>query len=120
MSLNLLTSNQVNTPAFTILYFVAIIGIMYFIMIRPQRKKQKAEQAMRENIQIGDDIITLGGIYGRIIAIKDDSYVLETGSDKVKIRIAKWAIQQNFTQREIQPKDTVAKEKKTKDKKEKY
>ena len=78
-------------------YLVGIIALMYFLLIRPQKKKQKKEEAMRNNIQVGDDIITIGGIYGRVMAIKDDSIVIESLGDHSKQRIAKWAIQQNLT-----------------------
>ncbi|MEE0929231.1 MAG: preprotein translocase subunit YajC, partial [Acutalibacteraceae bacterium] len=71
--------------------------VMYFIMIRPQRKKQKEEEAMKNNTQVGDEILSIGGIYGKIIAVKEDSFIIETGPDRSKIRLAKWGIQQNFT-----------------------
>lgn len=95
-----------------VLYIVVIFGAMYFFMIRPQKKKQKQEEAMRSNIQIGDEIVTIGGIFGRVVAVKEDSFIIESGSDKVKIRISKWSIQQNFTEREPEPKEIVAKKKK--------
>ena len=78
-------------------YIVVIFGAMYFIMIRPQKKKQKKEQELRDNIQIGDEIVTIGGIYGRVIALKDDSIIIESGPDRDKFRIARWSVQQNLT-----------------------
>lgn len=78
-------------------YLVGIIALMYFLLIRPQKKKQKKEEAMRNNIQVGDEIITIGGIYGRVMSLKDDSIVIESLGDHSKQRIAKWAIQQNLT-----------------------
>ena len=80
-----------------IIYFVIIIVAMYFILIRPQRKKQKEEDKMKNNTQVGDEILSIGGIYGKIIAVKEDSYIVESGPDRSKVRVAKWAIQQNFT-----------------------
>ncbi len=81
-----------------IIVYVVIIGAaMYFILIRPQRKKQKAEAKMRDNVQVGDEILTIGGIYGKIIAMKEESFIIESGPDRAKIRVAKWALQQNFT-----------------------
>ncbi len=78
--------------------YIAVIGLaMYFIMIRPQRKKQKKEEQMRNNIQMGDDILTIGGIHGKVVSIKDDSLVIESPVDHSKIKIAKWAIQSNLT-----------------------
>ncbi|HBL41608.1 MAG TPA: preprotein translocase subunit YajC [Ruminococcaceae bacterium] len=76
---------------------VVLFGAMYFLMIRPQKKKQKEEQQMRDSLQIGDEITTIGGIMGRVVTIKDDSLVIETGADRNKMKIARWAIQTNNT-----------------------
>ncbi len=81
----------------TFLPFVLIIAVMYFLMIRPQKKKEKEEKKMRENLQIGDELLTIGGIYGRVISLKEDSIVIESKSDHSKLTIARWAIQQNLT-----------------------
>ena len=72
------------------LFFV----LMYFIFFRPQNKKKKQEAEMRKNAQVGDEITTIGGICGRIIAVKDDtdSVIVETGSDRTRIRVKRWAI----------------------------
>ena len=78
-------------------YLILIFGLMYFIMIRPQRKKQKEEKKMRENLQVGDEIITIGGLYGRVISLKEDTIVMESISDHSKITIARWALQSNLT-----------------------
>lgn len=68
--------------------------ILYLIFFRPQNKKKKKEAEMRKNAQVGDEITTIGGVCGRIVAVKDesDSVVIETGSDKSKMRIKRWAI----------------------------
>ncbi len=71
--------------------------IMYFVMIRPQKKKQKEEEKMRNNIQIGDEILTIGGFYFRVSSLIVDSIVGESLADHSKQRIARWAIQQNMT-----------------------
>ena len=76
---------------------VLMFAIMYFFMIRPQRKKQKAEEKMRNSIQIGDEILTIGGFYGRVVSIKEDSLVIESAGDHSKQKIARWAVQQNMT-----------------------
>lgn len=88
--------------AFLIIYIVVIVAFFYFVMIRPQKKRQKKEEAMRNNIQVGDEIITIAGVYGRIVALKEDSFILESGPDRAKQRIARWAIQQNLTVHEDQ------------------
>ncbi len=76
-----------------LLMWVVIIGVMWFLMIRPQRKKQKEEQKMRESLRVGDEITTIGGICGRVVSIKEDTLVIETGADRSKMTIKKWAMQ---------------------------
>lgn len=76
--------------------FVPLIGmvvLLYFFMIRPQKKKEKQAADMRNSIEVGDGITTIGGIVGRVASIKEDTFVLETGSDRVKMRFKRWAIQ---------------------------
>lgn len=80
-----------------IIYFVIIFGAMYFLLIRPQKKKQKEEKKMRENLQVGDEIVTIGGIYGRVISLKEETIVIESLSDHSKLTIARWAMQSNLT-----------------------
>lgn len=80
-----------------ILMYAAIFGAMYLFLIRPQKKKQKEEKKMRENLQVGDEIVTIGGIYGRVISLKEDTIVIESLSDHSKITIARWAMQANNT-----------------------
>jgi len=74
-----------------------VIFAMWFFLFRPQSKKRKEEQKMRENVQVGDAVITIGGIMGRVVSVKDESILIETGADRVKVRVAKWAIQSNET-----------------------
>ena len=74
-----------------------MIVIMYFILIRPQRKKQKEEAKMRDNLQVCDEIVTIGGIVGKVVSMKEDSILIETGADRDKVRIMKWAVQTNNT-----------------------
>ncbi len=73
--------------------FILIFVLMYFMMIRPQKKKQKEEQEMRNNLRVGDELTTIGGIRGRVVSIREDSIVLESGTDRTKIQFMKWAIQ---------------------------
>ena len=80
-----------------LVWFAVIILVMYFVMIRPQKKKQKKEEQMRNNLQVGDEIITIAGTYGRVVAVKEDSLVIESGPDRSKMKIARWAINQNLT-----------------------
>lgn len=83
-----------------IIMLVAMFAVMYFLMIRPQKKKQKEEQAMRDNIEIGDEITTIGGIVGRVVTVKEDSLIIETGADRNKMKIARWAVGANNTANE--------------------
>ncbi len=80
-----------------IIMFAIMIGAMYLFIIRPQKKKEKAEKQMRDNLQVGDEILTIGGIYGRVISLKEDTIVIESKSDHSKLTIARWAMQQNLT-----------------------
>ena len=69
-----------------------IIVVFWFFIIRPQRKKDKETAKMRSELQVGDEIVTIGGIIGIIVSMKEDSLVIETGSDRSKVRLARWAI----------------------------
>lgn len=83
-----------------ILMLVAMFAVMYFVMIRPQKKKQKEEQSMRDNVQVGDEITTIGGIVGRVVTVKEDSLIIETGADRNKMKIMRWAVSTNNTANE--------------------
>lgn len=78
----------------TILYMVVVIGIFYFLLMRPQQRKKKNEEKMRSSVQIGDEIVTIGGIAGRVVGLKEDeeSLIIETGTDRAKLKIKKWAV----------------------------
>ena len=73
--------------------FVVLIVVFYFFLIRPQRKQQKKEQQMRNSLRVGDEITTIGGITGRVVNLKEDTLVIETGADRNKMTIKKWAVQ---------------------------
>jgi len=75
-----------------IIILVITIALMYFVTIRPQRKEEQRVAQMRDNLQIGDEISTNGGILGRIVKIKDEIVTIETGSDRNKLKIFKWAV----------------------------
>lgn len=89
-----------------------IIGLLllYLLLMRPQQKREKEAQAMRENVRVGDEICTAGGIVGIVLKVNDDSVVIETGGERNKIRVKKWAIHENITQAE----EAAAKEKERK------
>ena len=72
--------------------FVVLIVVFYFFLIRPQRKRDKQERDMRNSIEIGDEISTIGGFIARVVSIKDDVLVIESSSDRTKLKIYRWAI----------------------------
>ncbi len=76
----------------TFLPLIIVVIFFYFFIIRPQKKQEKKDAQMRENLEIGDEVITNGGIVGIVFSIKDDTVVIETGGDRSKIRVKKWAI----------------------------
>lgn len=83
-----------------ILLFVAVIAIMYFLMIRPEKKKQKKVEAMRDALKVGDNITTIGGIVGDVVSIKDGKdgkIVIETSADRVRMELEKWSVSTNNT-----------------------
>ena len=81
------------TESYISLFFTLalMLVMLYFMIYRPQKKQEKKDAAMRSSLEIGDQVTTIGGIIGRVVAIKDDTFVLETGAD-VKIRFTKNAI----------------------------
>ncbi len=81
------------TAIIQFLPIVLIIVLMYFVMIRPQKKQQQQEKAMRDSLRVGDDITTIGGIIGRVVNVKEDTLIIETGADRSKLTIKKWAVQ---------------------------
>ena len=77
--------------------FVPLFLVFWLLIIRPQKKREKEEKLMRENISIGDEIITIGGIIGLVVRQTDDTLVIETGGDRSKLRIQKSAVRENIT-----------------------
>ncbi|MFR6257855.1 MAG: preprotein translocase subunit YajC [Anaerovoracaceae bacterium] len=76
----------------TILPLVILIAVMYLLLIRPQKKREKEINAMRSSVQVGDEIITIGGICGKVVKTKEDSLVIQVGADRVKFEIMRWAV----------------------------
>ena len=90
-----LESTPTSDPLSGIISFAMIalmFGALYFFMIRPQKKQEKETNAMRNNLQVGDEITTIGGIIGKIISIKEETCVIETGRDRTTMRILKSAV----------------------------
>ena len=99
-----------------IIMIVAMVAIMYFLLIRPENKKKKAAEEMRNSLKVGDEITTIGGIVGTICAVKDKTIVLETGADRVRVEFTKWAISSKGTQ---STEEAVPEKEDKKDKKDK-
>ena len=99
-----------------ILPLVLMVGIFYFLILRPEKKRNKEMQDMLNNIEVADEVVTNGGIIGRVLSVKEDTVLIETGSDRTKIRVLKSAIARNNTQHEAVTAE-VATAKATKDKK---
>ena len=81
----------------TILMMVLMVGLLYFMMIRPENKRKKEAERMRSAIKTGDQITTIGGIIGTVVNVKDDKIVIETSADQVRIELTKWAVSSNDT-----------------------
>jgi len=71
---------------------VLLVFLMYFLLIRPQKRREKETAAMRNSVRVGDEVITIGGLRGRIVKTRDESLVIEVGADKLKFEIMRWAI----------------------------
>lgn len=80
-----------------IIMLVAMFAIMYFMIIRPESKKKKEQESLRNSLHKGDKITTIGGIMGKIVDLKDEKIVIETGEDQVRIELQKWAVMTNNT-----------------------
>ena len=76
----------------TLLPLVLLLVIMYFLLIRPQKKRERQVNEMRSNVRVGDEIITIGGICGKVVKTKDESLVIQVGADKVKFEIMRWSV----------------------------
>lgn len=76
---------------------ILIIGVFYFVMIRPENKRKKEAEQLRSNVKNGDQITTIGGITGTVVHVKEDRFVIETGADQVRLELMKWALSTNET-----------------------
>ena len=106
----LLTNSGTNNSASLLsmlLPFVILIAVFYFLLIRPENKKKKAAAKMRSELAVGDEITTIGGVVGTICQVKEDTIIIETSADRVRMEFTKWAITTKGTQStENAPADT--------------
>lgn len=84
--------DNMNQLAFQIIILIVFIAAMYFLLIRPQKKKEKQITDMRNSIVVGDKIVTIGGICGKVVKTKEETIVIMVGADKVKFEIKRWAV----------------------------
>ena len=97
MNLILTATNATAGMSSSLIMMVAMIAIFYFMLIRPENKRKKEAEEMRSSVKTGDKIITIGGITGTVVNVKDSRIVIETGADQVRIELEKWAISSNET-----------------------
>lgn len=110
-------ADQKSSSIQMIVLMVFLFALMYFLMIRPQKKRQKEEQEMRNALEIGDEIVTIGGIVGRVVTIRENDLIIETGADRNKMKIERWAINTNKTKNEQHQKEVEAAREAAKEKK---
>ena len=79
----------------TVIMMVLMVAIFYFMLIRPENKRKKEAEQMRASLKKGDKIVTIGGITGTVVDVKENKFVLETGADQVRIEFEKWALCSN-------------------------
>lgn len=95
------TAQKSPNPLFT---FILPLGfffvILYFMLIRPQKKREQEQKELQSNVQIGDEVITTGGIIGIVVRVAEDNIVIETGGERTKIRMKNWAIAENVSAKE--------------------
>ena len=98
MFFNVLTSGAANGGLggmSSILFLVIIFVVFYFFLIRPENKRKKQLNEMRSNISLGDEIVTIGGIMGKVVQVTEDTITFETDEDRVRLQVTKWAISSN-------------------------
>ncbi len=82
----------------TIIMLVIMFALLYFMMIRPENKRKKEAQAMRDSLAVGDEITSIGGITGTVCAVKENTIVIESGADRVRLELTKWAVSSKTAQ----------------------
>ena len=97
---NFLTAAPAGGMASPLIMMVLMFAIFYFMLIRPENKRKKEAEQMRSSVRTGDKIVTIGGIVGTVVNVKESRIVIETGADQVRIELEKWAISSNETAEE--------------------
>ncbi len=89
----------------SVLMLVLMLGVFYFILIRPENKRKKESEKMRSSVKVGDRITTIGGIIGTIVNVKEDKIVIETSADQVRMELTKWSISTNDSAAEAEQEE---------------
>ena len=95
--MNFLTAPAAGGMGSTMIMMVMMVAIFYFMLIRPENKRKKEAEQMRSAVKKGDKVVTIGGIVGVVVDVKDNKFVMETGADQVRIELEKWALSSNET-----------------------
>ena len=91
-----------------LIMLLVMVAVMYFMIWRPESKRKKQAEEMRSSLKKGDQITTIGGIMGRIVHVTDETIVIETSDDRVRMELAKWSVSTNNTARSDDKKDKKA------------
>ena len=94
---NFLTAAPAGGMGGTVVMMAVMLGLMYFMLIRPENKRKKEAEEMRSALKAGDEVTTIGGVTGTVVDVKENKFVLETGADRVRIEFAKFALSENHT-----------------------
>lgn len=89
--------NQIAALLTTVLPIILMVVIFYFLLIRPEKKRSKKMKEMLDNLQVADEVVTTGGIIGRVLSVKEDTVLIETGSDRTRLRVLRSSIAENRT-----------------------
>ena len=81
----------------TIIMLIVMVAIFYFMLIRPEKKRKKEAELLRSSVKVGDRITTIGGIVGTVVSVKEDTFVIETSADQVRVEFCKWGLSSNDT-----------------------
>ena len=94
---NILTATAAGGMGSSVIMLLVMLAVFYFMLIRPENKRKKEAEQLRNSLKVGDRITTIGGVVGTVVSIKDDKFVIETSADQVRIEFAKWALGTNET-----------------------
>ena len=84
-----------NSNASMLIILVVFFVMMWLLMVRPEKKKQKKVEEMRKALTVGDEVVTIGGVMGKVVHVTDEDITIETSEDRVRVQFKKWAISTN-------------------------